>query len=583
MNYAIEDARKLLEEVSGIKVGPEDIKVSQVSDISSTIAFRLAKESKKNPEDIAEDLVGKIKPRGFIESVEAVNGYINFQLKYENFSKHVLESILNSVEDYGKPLVSPKEKIVLEHTSVNPSGPIHVGRLRNSIIGDSIKRILSFTGYDVETRYWVNDIGKQIGIIAAILNKSFSFDNEDYKRYEQELGLELKDKYKRYENKDDFWIFFEYVIGNRIFEEDKSFQGEVQKLIRDAESGDKKALENMKKAASTCLKGQLETFNRLGINFNFFDYESMLLTSKEIPEIIKTLKKHRLWVEKDIGSGLDLSGFGLEKRAGATIMLREDGTTVYITRDLAYHLMKMKRGDRLINVLGEDHKFEFQELKTILTEIFKVKKPIDVVHYSFVSFGGTKLSTRKGETAPVDQLIDEAIEKAKSEIEKRGIAGKETAKVIGIGAVKYHIIKTAPSKPITFSWEEALSFDGEASPYIQYVHARSCRILEKSGEDVGKINVEKIDLNLEDIEKQLLKEISLFPDVIERSAIELKPNLIANYLYSLASTYNKFYIKCPVLPAEKEVRERRLLIVYSVKQIIGTGLSLLGIEAPDKM
>jgi arginyl-tRNA synthetase len=571
MHEAKEEARRLLEEALGIKVRPEDVKASDIADLSSAAAFRLAGSSKKKPEELATDIAGKIKPRGLISKAEALGGYLNFTLDYDKFTKHVFSSVLVSEGDYGKPLVSPEGKVVLEHTSVNPSGPIHVGRLRNSIIGDSLRRILSFAGYDVETRYWVNDIGKQIAIIALGMEEDVPADSR------------LEEEYSRYAKKKDFMTFLHYVSANRAFEGDESFRLRVQELIQQAEGGDHKSLELMKNTAKTCLEGQEETFERLGISFDFFDYESDLLGSDVLDYAIGELKANRLWVEKDAGFGLDLSGLGLDKRSGVTVLLRKDGTTVYLARDVAYHLMKLKRGDRLINVLGEDHKFEFQELKAILKEVFRIDKPVDALHYSFVSFEGGKLSTRRGETAPVDQLLDEAVDKAGAEVEKRSIASREIAPAIGIGAVKYHIIKTAPAKPIEFSWKDALSFEGESSPYIQYVHARSCRILEKAEENPKSIDVEDIDTSLEDIEKQLIKEISLFPDVVESAASELKPNLIAGYLYNLASTYSRFYIQCPVLSADEKTRRRRILIVHSVREVTKTGLALLGIDAPERM
>ncbi|MBM3308882.1 MAG: arginine--tRNA ligase [Candidatus Altiarchaeales archaeon] len=571
MNEAKEEARGLLQEACGEEVSLDEVQVSQVADLSSTLAFKLAKKLKKSPKEVAESLARKIKPVGLVGSVEAVNGYVNFHLNFENFAKHVLNTILLSEEDYGKPLVESEGKIVLEHTSVNPSGPIHVGRLRNSIIGDSIKRILNFAGYEVETHYFVNDIGKQMAVIALGFKEGVKPDEE------------VLSKYSKFKDKPDFKIFFEYVAANKVFESDTGFQKRVQEMIQSAESGDKKALGAMTSAAENCLKGQKQVFDKVGIKFDVFDFESKFVVNKKALEVVSKLEKSRLWKTTEVGSGLDLSGYGIEKQAGLTVLKRLDGTTVYSARDLAYHLEKQNCGDRLINVLGEDHKLQTLELKTILQEFLGFKKPLDVVHYSFVSFEGSKLSTRRGEIASVDELLEEAVEKAELEVEKRGIAGKETAGMIGIGAVKYHIIKTAPSKPITFSWSEALSFDGETAPYIQYVHARSCRILEKSGEKVSGISAEKVDLNLDEIEKQLLKELSLFPDVVETSARDLKPNLIANYLYALASTYNKFYIQCPVIPAEKKVRERRLLIVHSVKEVVKTGLNLLGIEAPERM
>jgi len=567
---------EVLKDLTGEALGLEDLEYSPHADLSSNVCFKLAKKFRKPPINLAEELALKIRPSGFIGRVEAKAGFLNFFLNFEAFGAHVLEGALRA--DYGKGLPR-KERIVLEHTSVNPSGPVHVGRLRNSIIGDSLRRILSYAGFPVETRYWVNDVGKQIVIIALTLDKDITFSFRG-----PELD-ELKERYIQYAGKDDFEIFFEYVLGNRLYETDEKFKEAVEKLIKEAESGDKNQLEKIKKAARICLNGQKQTFDRLGFQFDFYDFESEEIESKRVFKVLEELKKTPYWTTKeDVGSGLDLSSLGIEKRSGLSVLARSDGTTVYLARDISYHLRKLERGDIIINVLGEDHKLEFEELSTILTKILKVSKPVEAVHFSFVSFEGEKLSTRRGKTAPVDRLLDEAVSKAAEEIEKRGIAEKETAPHIGIGAVKYHILKTAPGKPITFRWEEALSFDGDAAPYIQYAHARSARILEKSGLGEKKLNAKNPDLsNLHPEEKTLIKALSLFPEKVASSAEGRKPHLLANHLYELASSYSRFYKECQVLVEDEKIRCRRLALVAAAKNTLNIGLNLLGIEAPERM
>jgi arginyl-tRNA synthetase len=576
MLEAKKEILKLIEGETGERITSEELEYSEHADVSSSVCFRLAKRLGKSPVQVAEEFARKIKPSGFIELCEAKNGFLNFFLDYEKFGVRVLAESLKEGFGRGAP---KKKKIVLEHTSVNPSGPVHVGRLRNSIIGDSLRRILSYSGFPVETRYWVNDVGKQVAIIALTLDKdlNFSFRISEFD--------ELKERYQEYEGKDDFEIFFEYVVGNKLYETDEKFKEAVEKLIKDAESGDKNQLEKIKKAARICLKGQQQTYGRLGFVFDCFDFESEEIESGRVFKVLDELRKTEYWTSKDdVGEGLDLSSLGIEKRSGLSVLTRSDGTTVYLARDISYHLRKLSRGDILINVLGEDHKLEFEELSKILKEILKVKKPVEVVHFSFVSFEGEKLSTRKGKTAPVDMLLDEAESKAAEEIIKRGIAEKETAPQIGVGAVKYHLLKTAPAKPITFRWEEALSFDGDAAPYIQYAHARSARILEKSGLKSEEINAKNLDLsNLQPEEKNLIKELSLLPEKVASSAVGRKPHLLANYLYELASSYSRFYKECQVLSDDEALMKRRLALVAGVKNTLKTGLSLLGIDSPERM
>ncbi len=561
---------KLLKEATNEEINLEEIKESEMADFSSTTAFRLASKLKKSPVEIADEISGRITPSPYVERIESTRGYINFYLNYKKILSEFLNEVKGKKFGYGKG-EDKNKKIILEHTSINPSGPVHVGRLRNSLIGDSLSRILKFYGYDVETHYYVNDIGKQMGVIAQGFKEGIEPDKDAIERYSE------------YKDKEDFEIFFEYISANRKFETDIEFQKGVQESIQHAEKGDLNSLQEISRIARKCLVGQKKILDRLGIKFDKFDFESKYLEDGSVLSVLAFLRKSDYARTVGEGFGLDLSKFGLEKTGGVSILARKDDTSVYLTRDIAYHLEKSKLGDIMINVLGEDHRFEFLELKTILTEIYKLEIPLEVVHFSFVIFEGGELSTRKGLTAPVDKLLDDAIEKAGGEIEKRKIATREIAPGIGIGAIKYHILKTTPQKPITFKWEEALSFDGEASPYIQYAHARCCRILENSKIDVEKIEIDEIDMNLEEHEKNLLKQLIKFPEIVKKSAEELKPNIIANYLYLLASEFSRFYKNCPVIPAEEKTRWRRLLLVDAARIVIANGLDLLGISTPERM
>ena len=591
INKSIGNGMHVDEEISIDEIDEVQGSHAVAADFSSSVSFRLASKLRKSPVAIAMEIAGEITKKNankstadksaqmnIIERVEAVNGYINFFLNYQEIIKPILEDAISE-----KQVIKKNKKIILEHTSINPSGPIHIGRLRNSLIGDSLARILKFYGYRVETHYYVNDIGKQIAIIARGFMEGI----------EPDMGA--IERYKKYSEKEDFLVFFEYISANRRFEEDDDFKRRVQEYIKAAETGDKDALAEISGVARKCLKGQIEMLGNLDITFDSFDYESKYL--KDIPGILSFLKKPSKYARTtDVGFGLDLSDFGLDRRSEISTLTRSDGTSVYLIRDVAYHLKKESMGDRMINVLGEDHKLEFRELKTILTKIYDIKTPLDVVHFSFVSFEGKGISTRKGRIAPVDELVDEAVEKAEVEIRKRKIAKEnveDTAQKIGIGAIKYHILKTSPTKQITFRWKDALNFDGESGPYIQYAHARCCSILKKIGGteikietgkiDINEVDINEIDMNPDDYEKNLLFMIMKFPDIIEKCASELKPNFLCLYLYELASSFSRFYKNCPVLTADEKTRDRRILLVDATRGRINTGLNLLGIHAPERM
>jgi len=563
---------RALSKASGETVSPKEVDESPVADYGAPIGFKLAGKKRKKPEEVSKEIASKIEASGLIKKVRAEKGYVNFTINPSEFTRRLLDELMESDSEYGRSDTPHPGKVILEHTSVNPSGPIHVGRLRNTVIGDSLRRILDYYGYNVETHYFVNDIGKQIAIIALGLDKHVGEDRETSSRYGS------------YAHKPDFQVFFTYVKANRLYEEDEGFRQEVDQLIRDAESGDEEAMEKITSAAHKALEGQKETYDRLGVEFDFYDFESKDLKEGRVRKVLRRAGNCEIYVESEIGAGVDLSHWGIEKQGGFTVLQRSDGTTVYLARDLAYHLEKLKLGDHLINVLGEDHKLQARELKLILEHVFNVDADIDVVHFSFVNFEDGQFSTRKGEIAPADMLLDEATEKAEKEIEKREIGDPQDAPNIGLGAVKFGLLKTVPNKPITFSWDKALDFEGESAPYIQYAHARSCRILEKSGIEIDSISLSGCSFELENSqEKNLLLILDRFPDVVSESASQLRPDILAQYLLELASAYGGFYMNCPVLDSPKPVKKRRLLIVYHTKEILRKGLNLLGVAAPERM
>lgn len=535
------------------------LEFSDKCDFTSTIAFKLSKELKKSPKEIAEEKAKLIKEilannkeiNGYVE-VKAVNGYINFYLT-DKYYQEKFKDLFNK-----KFFEKKREKIVLEHTSVNPSGAIHVGRMRNALIGDAISRILKYVGYDVETHYYVNDMGKQIAMIAIAKNKNIK---------------KILEKYKN-NKRSDYETLFYYIAGNEKYREDKDFSNEVDELIRKAESNDEKALNLMKQTAKFCLEGQKETLKLLNIHFHSYDYES---------DFIKEAKK----VINFLGREINLEEYGIKREKGNIVLAREDGTSVYLARDIAYHLYKIKLGDIIINVLGEDHKQEALELKTILEKKYNVKKQLKNIFFSFVNFQGERFSTRAGNIITVDELIEKAIKKAKEIMISKNFATEGYEKV-GIGAIKYYILKIDPLKQINFNLEDALNFDGDTSCYIQYVYARCCRIIEKSKETEIKKeeSKDKKFYSFQDVnedEKNLIKYLFKFYFYVEESARQLKPNIIANYLYNLANLFNKFYNSCPVLESKEDIKRRRLQIVFITKQYLQLGLSLLGIETIEKM
>jgi arginyl-tRNA synthetase len=512
--------------------------------------FSLAKVFKKNPHEIAQDLVKKIPLSNVINKIEIKGAYVNFFVNKEVLSENILKGIIKS-KNYGS--LGVKKKILVEHTSINPNASPHVGRARNALIGDSIVRLLRHQGYDVETHYFVNDVGKQIAmlVLGAEGKKKVSFDDL----------LKL------------------YIKINKQVEENPALEKKVFGLLRKLEKGDEKVKKKFKKVVDICIKGQAKIFSELGIKYDKYDYESDYLWSKKTIEILTKLDKTgKLFTDEEGRKVLNQEGYNLSMKSPVLVLTRADGTSLYPLRDLAYHVDK-KQGDNII-VLGEDHKLYHQQLTAAL-ELLKVHAP-RAVHYSFVLLSEGKMSTRKGTVVLLEDFMKEALEKAALEIKKRHGAGKkENARKIAYGAIKYAILKVSSEKNVIFNWEQALNFEGDSGPYLQYAYARISSILRKYK---GKVE-ERIDFSVlkskEEIE--LIKSLGQFPDILKHATEELKPHIIASYLYNLSSQFSMFYNACPVLKAEENVKRARLVLIECVQKILKNGLGILGIDVLERM
>jgi arginyl-tRNA synthetase len=510
--------------------------------------FFLSKKLKKNPVEIALELVRSFEKKlpKEIERAENKGAYINFFVNKEKMIKTIILKSLSP--NFGKE--KKREKILLEHTSINPNASPHVGRTRNSIIGDSIYRILTFKGYKVERHYYINDVSKQIAMLA--------------------MNFKTNDKFEDMLNK--------YVeITNKI-KDNPEMEKQVFELLEKFENKDKKTTELFNQIVKICIEGQKKIFSEFGIEFDFFDYESKYI-AKESKELLEKFKETgKLFEDKEGRLVLDQSNTDLirKMRAPYFVLARSNGTGLYGLRDIAYTRDKMKYGRNII-VLGEDQKLYFEQVSEAL-KLINCRSP-EVVHYSFVLIkteqGTKKMATRRGELVLLKDFFDESIKKAKKEIEKRKTKGD--AKKIAIAAIKYSMLKNDNDKNITFSWDTSLNFEGESGPYLQYTYARASSILKKSDLKSGKFNTKK----LLDEEIELVKKIGDFPRIVEDAAKKLNPSIIANYSFHLAQTFNEFYHNCKVIGDENELR--RIKIIESFRITMKNALHLLGIEVMEEM
>ena len=524
----------------------------EMGDISSNVAFHLAGKMKKSPVEIAEEIKENIKLPLYFEKVETKGPYINFHINYTLFATKMANYI---DKKYGE-LPENEQSILLEHTSANPNGPLHVGHLRNAILGDSLKRVLQHAGYKVESQYYVNDMGRQIAIIVWGMKK-FGFDFDEDKKIDHAVGE----------------VYFKC---NQELEKNPEYNQEIDELLHKYEDGDdQKLIDSFELVVENCLDGIKQTLKDLNIKMNFYKWESTFLRNGSVDDVLEKLQPFT--IKRDI-LYLPLEKYGIDKEL---VLRRSNGTSLYATRDLAYHQYKTINSDISLDILGADHKLAAQQLSKAL-ELSDNRAP-EVVFYEFINLPEGSMSTRKGVFISVDEFIQQATQKAKDELIKRemDITDKqmdEIAQMIGVGSVRFFINQISPEKPITFKWEEALNFErGCAS--IQYAHARACKLISKAEYD--EYETIKCDYELENEEKALVKELSRFTEIIRQSAEERRIHHLTEYTLSLSRAFNKFYKTQQVIGSEHE--QLRLKLVDASKITLNNSLKLLGIKAPEFM
>jgi arginyl-tRNA synthetase len=499
-----------------------------------------------------------------VEKIEAKGGYVNFFVCFPDMAQSVLEDALSTKERYGAG--TPKGvRILLEHTSVNPTGPIHVGRARNPIIGDTLARILRHAGYEVTTEFYVNDVGRQVVIMAWGV---------------KHLKLEVEPE----RDKDDYRYVLYYQQANKLLEERPEVVKEIDEMLYRLEHGDPEVVGLAKETCETVLKAIMESLKRINIGVDRFTFESRFVQDGSVDRVIQKLKQSEYSREEEGAYHLELESFGISGRETKWVFTRSDGTSLYTTRDLAYHTDKFTRTDEAINVLGEDQKLGMQELAAALTIMGVEKKP-EVVYYAFVSLPEGRMSTRRGRVVNLDDLVDEAAELAYEEVKKRRTDLSEErmraiATVVGIGALRFNIARIQPEKQIVFKWEDALNFEGSSAPFVQYSHARACSILAKAGDWSRTPDAKML---VSDSEKALLKKIAEFGSVVQDSAEGRRPHMLAVYAQDLAAEFNQFYRYMPVLKAEGATRDARLALVEASMWALRNALDILGLEAPEEM
>lgn len=519
--------------------------------------FSLSKELKKSPSKIALTLRTNIKniPKEF-EDIQTSGPYLNFYLNKKLIAKKIIPEIISKQEDFGKISVEKPKKTMVEFPSPNTNKPLHLGHLRNMSIGESVSRILEFSGEKVIRANLNNDRGIHICKSMTAYEKFGKDKKPGRKKSDHFVG--------------DFYVLYNKKLNDKL-------KSRAQEILQLWEKGDKKIHALWKKMNNWALEGFKETYDKFGIHHDIEFFESNLYKKgKNIVE--KGLKNGIFEKTKDGAIKINLE----KEKLGEKVLMRKDGTSVYMTQDLYLAKLKFEKYkiDKSIYVVGNEQNYHFNVLFSILRKL-GFKKQMYHLSYGMVELPEGKMKSREGNVVDADNLIKDVQKLVKKELNKREkLSKKELEKrslIISLASIKYMLLKTDIKKNMLFNPKESVSFEGNAGPYLLYTYARSCSILKKAKNYSSNIKIK----NLEKQENKLLTKLNNFTDIFSKAKENLNPFLIANYSYELCKTFNEFYHSCPVIDSEK--KDFRLSLVKCFKIILKNSLNLLGIDVLYKM
>ena len=554
------------------------------------VVFPFLKVSKKSPEQTAEEIGAKLKEvQPLVSEYNVIKGFLNLTI-----AKHHWVSLLNEIaadEKYGfRNLGENAPLYMVEYSSPNTNKPLHLGHVRNNLLGYSLCKILEANGYRVVKTNIVNDRG--IHICKSMLAWQ-KFGNGETPESTGKKGDHLVgDYYVKFDL--EYKAQVKELIAKGLSEEEAKRQAplmvEAQTMLKKWEDGDVEVRQLWNTMNSWVYEGFDQTYQKMGVGFDKIYYESQTyLDGKD--KVTEGLSKGLFYRRDDGSVWADLSSDGLDEK----LLLRADGTSVYMTQDIGTAAQRFNEYaiDKMIYVVGNEQNYHFQVLSILLDRLgFSWGK--DLVHFSYgmVELPEGKMKSREGTVVDADDLMEEMVTTAKEvSMELGKLDGRpqeevdEIARICGLGALKYFILKVDPRKNMLFNPKESIDFNGNTGPFIQYTHARICSVLrkaEEAGYDIPTSLNEQLELS--EVEANLIQSLSNFPSVVRQAGAEYSPALIANYVYDLVKSYNSFYHDFSILKEEnEEVRAFRLVLSQSVAKVIKLGMSLLGIDVPERM
>lgn len=567
MNFKQEIAQALAEAISA-QTG-KSIKIEEIAESIETPpqnmgdlafpCFKLAKLMKTSPQRIAENIAASITPPPFIEKVITAGPYLNFAYRPAVFVESVLKAVKRQGEGYGRSYIGQGQNIVIDYSSPNIAKPFHVGHFRATIIGNALCRILSFIGYNTIGINHLGDWGTQFGKLIVAYTKW-----GDAAKVEAEGISELQRL---------------YVMYHETAAQDTTLDCEARAWMLKMQEGDEEALGIWRWFVDVSMAEFSRIYEMLGVHFDHITGESFY--NDKMEAAVQELRHKCLLQESDGAMIINLDSHKLPP----CLILRSDGGTLYHTRDICAALYRQKTFNfaKALYVTAMDQSLHFAQLFSVLEEMgYEWAQNMAHVPFGLVSLESGKLSSRKGHVVLMEELLNEAVARTQSIIEEKNpnLENKEhVARQVGIGALVFGDLYNSRIKDTTFSWERVLSFEGESGPYVQYTHARACSVLAKAGEQCQPA----YSLLGDSESLELAKAIHAFGERVQEAAAKHEPYILARNLVDIAQAFNKFYHEHPILSEAPTLRAARLQLVEATRQVIYTGLRMLGIEAPEKM
>lgn len=527
--------------------------------------FKLAKILRKAPPLIAKSIAEGISENAVFDKVESVNAYVNMFVSKADFAKAVVSEAVSKGDDYGRSDIGAGRKIIVEYSSPNIAKPFHIGHIRSTVIGNSIYKLYDFLGYDVVRINHLGDYGTQFGKMICA--------------------------YRRWGNKEDVirepikTLLSYYTKFHEEAEKDPSLEDEARAIFTKLEHGEPEETELWQWFRDESLKEFNRVYDMLGITFDSYNGESFY--SDKMPRFVNELREKGIMEEDNGANIVRLDEYNLPP----ALITKSDGSTLYITRDIAAAVYRKETYDfyKNIYVVASQQNLHFQQWIQIV-EMLGYDWARSCVHIPFglVSLEDGVMSTREGRVVFLEDVLNRAVEQTRQIIKEKNVNTEnidQTAKDVGIGAVIFNELSNYRIKDYVFSWDKVLNFEGETGPYVQYTHARACSILRNAGDAVVRKAREGFDAQYITGESahKLIKLIYELPDVILEASEKYEPSIVTRHIVDIAQSFNKFYHDEHILVDNEDEKVAKVALVLAAKNSIKNGLGLLGMNAPEKM